>query len=66
MNPVECLTNHFADYLDSYRQNTSLDSAYKQYLATVVLRKEFSSASQAISSDEFVRSMHETLRASFG
>ncbi len=65
MNPVECLTNHFAGYLDSYRQNTPLDSGYKQYLSTVALRKGFSSASQAISSDEFVRSMHETLRGFF-
>lgn len=65
MNPVECLTNHFAGYLDSYRQNTPLNSGYKQYLATVALRKGFTSASQAISSDEFVRSMHETLRGFF-
>jgi len=65
MNPVECLTDHFACYLDSYRQNTPLDSGYKQYLATVALRKGFSSTSQAILSDEFVRSMHETLRGFF-
>jgi hypothetical protein len=65
MNPVECLTNQFAGYLDSYRQNTPLNSAYKQYLATVALRKGFSGASEAISSDEFVRNMHETLRGFF-
>jgi hypothetical protein len=65
MNPVECLTNHFAGYLDSYGQNTPLDTGYKQYLATVALRKEFSTTSQAISSDEFVRSMHETLGGFF-
>src|SRR5579884_1775574 len=65
MNPVECLTTHFAAYLDSYRQNTPLDSGYKQYIATVALRKRFSSTSEAISSDEFVQSMHETLRGFF-
>jgi hypothetical protein len=65
MNPVECLTNQFAGYLDSYKQTTPLNSAYKQYLATVALRKGFSGASEAISSDEFVRSMHETLRGFF-
>jgi hypothetical protein len=65
MNPVECLTNQFAEYLDLYRHSAPLDSGYKQYLQTVALRKGFSSPSHAISSDQFVQSMHETLRGFF-
>lgn len=65
MNALEWFTSDFGGYLNFYVQSTPVDFGYQQYLATVALRKQFGSTASAISSDEFVESMHATLRGFF-
>src|SRR2546426_11342715 len=66
MFPIDCLIGDFPDCLDYFAEQTLLDSRYNRYLATVELRKRFVSAVDAIQSDEFLESLHDTMSKFFG
>ena len=67
MYPVDCLIAEFAALLDcGVSKPDDLNSEEKQYVATMKLRAQFSNVRDAISDDEFLRSLHTTLTGFFG
>jgi hypothetical protein len=65
MSPLDCLIGDFANCLDYYIEKEPLNSRSEQYIATVKLRKQFSSVTAAIADDEFLRNLHSTLEGFF-
>jgi hypothetical protein len=66
MYPTECLIADFAACLKYFadQEGSKIDS-YKSYLSTANMRKGFSSSSDAIKCDKFVKSLHDTLSSFF-
>ena len=63
--PAQWLIAEFEASLEHFANSTVIDKRYELYLATVRLRTEFPNAAAAVASDEFVNSVHETLRTFF-
>jgi len=64
ISPLDCLIDDFPPCLEYFVAN-NLHSRFEQYLETMRLRKEFDSVSKAISSDEFLVRMRDTLSGFF-
>lgn len=66
MYPVDDLIDDFVGYLDYFAKTTRIDSKYRNYLATVQLRKDLGNAVRALKSDEFMETLHNTMANFFG
>ena len=66
MYPLDCLIADFPNCLEYYVKTEPLTSEYRQYIATVELRKQLGTVEQAISDTKFLSSLYATLKGFFG